>query len=134
MKFKHFFVLAVAFALVALGTSCNKPSENKILGKWRTTGIETCNSINPDVWVEETLRADEVNIIEFRSNGTCISYNEDGQQETGAWSYDKDSQQLTINGATFDIIAFSSQKMELEYKYTNGELWVKTRTTMNKIK
>lgn len=134
MKFKHFFVLAVAFALVALGTSCNKPSENKILGKWRTTGIETCNSINPDVWVEETLPADEVNIIEFRSNGTCLYYNEDGQQETGAWSYDKDSQQLTINGKTGDIIEFTSNQMKLEFKLTAGENWIKTRTTMKKIK
>lgn len=134
MKFKHFLVFTVVFALVALCTSCNKPSENKIIGKWQVVSLQERDSDDPDEWEIETPDADEILIMEFRSDGKCFSY-EDGELEgSGTWSYDKDNQKLTINNISFDIIKFSSKEMTIGYKQSYAEYWVEIQTNLKKVK
>ena len=132
MKFKHFLVFTMAFALVALCTSCNKSSENKILGKWRAVSYQYRTSEKPE-WETRTPPADQVSITEFRADGTCYKYENDELEDKGYWSYDKDNQKLTINGVTYDIVKLSSKEMVLDIK-SDGDDWAEVQINLEKVK
>ena len=131
MKFKHLFVFTVVFALVALATSCSKPSESKIVGKWEAVSIQERSSVHPE-W--ESMGIKPNTYLEFRSDGTYSSYENGELDDSGIWSYNKDKNQLVIDGMPFDIISFSSTQMVLNVKSTFEDKWWETETTLKKMK
>ena len=131
MKFKHLFVFTVVFALVTLATSCSKPSEGKIVGKWEAVSLKEHSSIHPE-WESMSIKPNSY--LEFRSDGTYSAYENGELDESGIWSYNKDNNQLVIDGQPFDITSFSSTQMVLNVKVTYGNEWIETETTLKKMK
>ena len=131
MKFKHLFVFTVVFAIVALASSCSKPSESKIVGKWEPISLQERSSMHPE-W--ESMGIKPNSYLEFRSDGTFSSYENGELDDSGIWSYNKDNNQLVIDGKPFDILSFSSTQMVLNAKVTYGQDWIESEATLKKMK
>lgn len=133
MKFKHFLVFTVVFALVALGTSCSKPSEKKIIGKWQVVSEQYRDNDFPD-WEYEYPDADEVLVFEFKAKGILNIYYNGILDDTETWSYDKSNEKIIIDGDAFDIVKCTSNEMSWSYKESWDDEWYEEQINLKKVK
>ena len=126
-------IFAVVFAVVALGTSCSKPSEKKIIGKWQLVSEQYRDSYDPE-WDIDYYN-DEVIIAEFKSDGTCNIYEDGELDDVVTWSFDKSNQKIIFYGESFDISFPNSKEMVWNYKYTwsDGD-WEEEQMNWKKVK
>lgn len=134
MKFKHFLVFTVVFALVALGTSCSKPSKNKIVGKWQFVSEQYRDSDDPE-WDFDYPDPDEVLVYEFVKDGTCYVYYNGIQEGRSTWTYDKSTEKIIVDGETFDVIKCTSSEMVWNYKKIwDDDDWYEEQFNFKKVK
>ena len=133
MKFKHLLVFTVVFALVALGTSCSKPTEKKIIGKWQVVSEQERDSYDPE-WDIDYSDPDEVYIYEFQSKGVCSLYYNNVLLANRNWSYDKATEKLIIGNESFDVITCTSKELTLGYKEVDDNYWYEGQVNFKKVK
>ena len=133
MKFKHLLILAVAFVLVAFGTSCSKPSENKIIGKWQIASMQYRDSDDPE-WEYELPEADEIVTAEFRSDNFCAIYFNGELEDLVAWSYDKSSGKIIFDYDIFEVTKCTSKEMIWYYKESDEDEWEEMQINWKKVK
>ena len=109
----------MAFALVAMGISCSKPSQKRIAGKWQLVSDKDWSSNYP-TW-DEYIDADDYIVAEFRSDGTCIIFYNGEQDDVVTWAYDKSTEKIYFGGDSFDLDSFSSKEMVWKLKETDGD-------------
>ena len=133
MKFKHFLVFTVVFALVALGTSCSKPSEKKLTGKWQLVSEQYRDSDDPE-WEIDYPDPDEVIVYEFVKDGICYVYYNGVKVDSGTWIYDKSTEKIIVDGEAFDVIKCTAKEMVWSYKETWGDEWYEDQINFKKTK
>lgn len=133
MKLKHLFIFTVVFALVALGTSCSKPSKNKITGKWQLVSEQYRDNEDPE-WDIEYADANEVVVYEFVKDGTCNVYYNGEKMDTGMWTYDKTNEKIIVDGEAFDVVKCTANEMVWGWKETYGDEWYEEQLNFKKAK
>ena len=132
MRFKHLLVFTVVFALVALGTSCSKPTEKKIVGKWQLVSDKDWSSSYP-VW-DEYIDPDDFITAEFRNDGSCYIYEDGELDDIVTWAYDKSTEKIYWYGDSFDFDSFSPKEMVWHLKEVDGSWSYEEIITWKKIK
>jgi hypothetical protein len=134
MKSKHFLVFAVVFALVALGTtSCSKPSEKRIIGKWQIISEQHRDSYNPE-WVFDEWGPVNVIVYEFVKDGISNVYYNETLDYTSTWSYDKSADKILYDGNYYDVIECTSSEMVWHYKDIREDEWIEGQINFKKVK
>jgi len=132
MKFRHFLIFSVVFALVAIGTSCTKPTTKNIVGKWQLTSSLYCDSDDPE-WDEE-VENDEVVIGDFREDGKCVLSENGREYGIVHWSLDEKNQTITFDGLTYNIKSFSTSQMVWHNRLAIDDEWMELQMTWKKSK
>lgn len=133
MKLKHLLIFAVVFALVALGTSCSKPSEKKIIGKWQLVSEQYRDNEDPE-WEFDYPDADEIVVYEFAKDGICNLYYNGIQVDRGTWIYDKSNEKIIVDGESADVIKCTSDEMVWSYKETWDDEWYEEQINFKRVK
>ncbi|MCR4826274.1 MAG: lipocalin family protein [Bacteroidales bacterium] len=133
MKLKHLLIFAVVFALVALGTSCSKPSEKKIVGKWQLVSEQYRDNEDPE-WEFDYPDPDEIYVYEFVKDGTCNLYYNGAQVERTTWIYDKSNEKIFVDGDAADVIKCTAKEMVLGFKETWGDEWSEEQINFKRVK
>ena len=134
MKFKHFLVFTVVFALVALGTSCSKPSEKKLCGKWQLVSEQYRDNYDPG-WDIDYADPDELLVFEFKKDNTYCLYYNGVSYDNGSWMYDKSTEKIYIDGEAWDVTKCTSSELVLSMKetYSDGD-WEEEQLNFKKVK
>ena len=135
MKFKHFLVFTVVFALVALGTSCSKPSEKKLFGKWQLVCHHYRDSDDPEWWEIQHFDSDEF-CWELKEDHTySISLNGE-VQNNGSWMYDKSTEKLYLDGEECcDVTECTASEMVWNSKEVHDDgFWAEQQWDFKKVK
>jgi hypothetical protein len=133
MKLKHLLIFAVVFALVALGTSCSKTSEKKIVGKWQLVSEQYRDNEDPE-WEFDYPDPDEIVIYEFVKGGNCNVYYNGTLVDGGTWIYDKSTEKIIVDGEAADIIKCTANEMVWCYKETWGDEWYEEQMNFKRVK
>ena len=133
MKFKHFLVFTVIFALVALGTSCSKPSEKKIIGKWQVVSEQYRDNDYPE-WEYDYPDPDEIYVFEFKSQGILDVYYNGILVDTESWAYDKSNEKIIVDGDAFNVVKCTSKEMVWSYKESWDDEWYEEQINLKKVK
>jgi hypothetical protein len=99
----------LVFILIALiAVSCEKPLDEKLLGKWEVT-IQKTQAFNADVLVDQeidTLEANEM-VIEILEDGTGKTYFFGDVDSEFSWTLDGNMLTITITGKQdYNIMEF----------------------------
>ena len=134
MKFKNLLIYSIVFALVAVGTSCSKPSEKNIIGKWQLVSFQYHDITNPE-W-REFVEPNETIIGEFKSDGKVDVYKDGVLDYTTIWSYIDGV--IMFDHFNYNMEEYSSKKMvwfDRESNTYNGEeSWFEERRVWEKAK
>ena len=110
MKLRHLLVFTLIAALFTLGTSCNKPAEKKIYGKWQLTSTQYRDVDEPE-WEEYIDEYGSNTVIgNFMDDGTCLmSYGT--YEETVNWTYDANLKTIAFDGDVYQMESLSNKEM-----------------------
>jgi len=124
----------VAIALAVVGTSCSKPSEKNIVGKWQMVSFQYRDNTNLD-W-REFVEPNETIIGEFHNDGSVIVYKNGVMDYKTIWSYNDGV--VMFDHFDFEMEEFSSKKMSWIIKKSNDvsdeSPWFEERRVWEKSK
>ena len=134
MKNKHLLALTLAFAMVLLGTSCSKPSEKNIVGKWQLVSFQYRDNTNTE-W-REFVEPNETIVGEFHNDGTVTVYKNGAVDYKTIWSYNDGV--VMFDHFDYEMEEFSSKKMAWIIKKSNNvsdeSPWFEERRVWEKSK
>lgn len=134
MKNKHFFAFAVVIALVLIGASCSKPSENNIVGKWQLVSYQYRDSSNTE-W-REFVESNETIVGEFHNDGKVIVFKNGKLDYETIWSYNDGV--IMFDHFDYNMEEFSSKKMVWVIKKSDNlsddDPWFEERRIWEKTK